>query len=65
MDGRQKVAQGSESPIRIVLAEDSLLLREGLVRLFGEAGFDTVAAYGDADALLAEVAVLEIGRAHV
>jgi DNA-binding NarL/FixJ family response regulator len=38
-----------------VLAEDSLLLREGLVRLFDEAGFITVASYGDADALLAEV----------
>lgn len=41
--------------LRIVLAEDSLLLREGLVRLFDEAGYDTVAAYGDAEQLLAEV----------
>ena len=39
-------------PIRIVLAEDSLLLREGLIRLFDEAGFETVAAYGDAQALI-------------
>jgi DNA-binding NarL/FixJ family response regulator len=39
-------------PIRIVLAEDSLLLREGLIRLFDEAGFVTVAAYGDAEALM-------------
>jgi DNA-binding NarL/FixJ family response regulator len=38
-----------------VLAEDSVLLREGLVRLFDEAGFVTAAAYGDADALLAAV----------
>ena len=38
-----------------MLAEDSVLLREGLVRLFDEAGFETVAAYGDADTLLAEV----------
>jgi DNA-binding NarL/FixJ family response regulator len=45
--------------VRIVLAEDSLLLREGLVRLFDEAGFVTVGAYGDADALLAEVAELQ------
>jgi len=43
------------APLRLVLAEDSVLLREGLVRLFAEAGFDTVAAYGDADSLLAEV----------
>jgi DNA-binding NarL/FixJ family response regulator len=45
--------------VRIVLAEDSVLLREGLVRLFDEAGFVTLAAYGDADALLAEVAELK------
>lgn len=32
-----------------------MLLREGLVRLFDEAGFVTAAAYGDADSLLAEV----------
>ena len=43
----------TRSPLRIVLAEDSMLLREGLVRLFDEAGFETVAAYGDADSLLA------------
>jgi DNA-binding NarL/FixJ family response regulator len=36
-----------------VLAEDSVLLREGLVRLFDEAGFVTVASHGDGDALLA------------
>ncbi|GAA1951163.1 response regulator transcription factor [Agromyces allii] len=54
-------------PLRIVLAEDSVLLREGLVRLFGEAGFETAAAYGDAEALLADleatapdVAVLDV-----
>ncbi|WP_130505316.1 response regulator [Microterricola gilva] len=41
--------------LRLVLAEDSLLLREGLVRLFDEAGYNTVAAYGDADQLLSEV----------
>ena len=43
------------SPLRIVLAEDSVLLREGLVRLFDEAGFETVAAYGDADSLLSGI----------
>ena len=46
------------TPLRLVLAEDSLLLREGLIRLFDEAGFVTVASYGDADALLAEVDAL-------
>lgn len=53
--------------IRLVLAEDSTLLREGLVRLFDEAGFETVGAYADAEALLAaldrtrpDVAVLDV-----
>ncbi len=40
------------------MADDSVLLREGLVRLFDEAGFETVGAFGDADALLAVVAGL-------
>ena len=46
-------------PLRLVLAEDSVLLREGLVRLFDEAGFETVAAYGDAVGLLAEIEILK------
>ncbi|WP_426520986.1 response regulator transcription factor [Diaminobutyricibacter sp. McL0618] len=44
--------------LRVVVADDSVLLREGLVRLFDEAGFETVGAFGDADALLASVARL-------
>jgi DNA-binding NarL/FixJ family response regulator len=43
------------TPLRVVLADDSVLLREGLVRLFAEAGLEVVAAYGDADALMAEL----------
>jgi DNA-binding NarL/FixJ family response regulator len=35
-----------------VLAEDSMLLREGLVRLLREAGCDVVAAVGDAPSLV-------------
>ncbi len=42
-------------PVRLVIAEDSLLLREGLVRLVREAGFDVVAEVGDADDLLRKV----------
>lgn len=34
--------------LRIVIAEDSLLFREGLVRLLSELGHETVAAVGDA-----------------
>lgn len=43
-------------PLRLVIAEDSLLLREGLVRLVREAGFDVVGEAGDADELLRKVA---------
>jgi DNA-binding NarL/FixJ family response regulator len=39
--------------VRVILAEDSTLLREGLVRLLAEEGHDVVAAVGDAEALLA------------
>ncbi len=42
--------------MRVVVAEDSTLLREGLVRLLTETGFDVSAAVADADSLLAEVA---------
>jgi len=38
--------------LRLVLADDSLLLREGLVRLLGDAGFDVVAQAGSAEELL-------------
>jgi DNA-binding NarL/FixJ family response regulator len=48
---------GSDSrPLRVAIVEDSTLLREGLVRLFAEAGFETVAALGDATALEATIA---------
>ncbi|NYI05138.1 DNA-binding NarL/FixJ family response regulator [Allostreptomyces psammosilenae] len=40
----------------MVLAEDGVLLREGLVGLLGRFGFEVVAAVGDAEALLAAVA---------
>ncbi|MEV4252777.1 response regulator transcription factor [Spirillospora sp. NPDC049652] len=42
--------------MRVVLAEDSLLLREGLVRLLEEAGQQVVAAVGDGPALVAAAA---------
>jgi DNA-binding NarL/FixJ family response regulator len=38
--------------MRVVIAEDSVLLREGLVRLMETVNIDVVAAVGDADALL-------------
>ncbi|WP_328855064.1 response regulator transcription factor [Microbispora hainanensis] len=41
--------------MRVMLAEDSALLREGLVRLLKEEGHGVLAAVGDADALLEAV----------
>jgi DNA-binding NarL/FixJ family response regulator len=41
--------------MRVAIAEDSVLLREGLTRLLEEAGFDVVARCGDADDLLLKV----------
>jgi DNA-binding NarL/FixJ family response regulator len=41
--------------MRVVLAEDNLLLREGLTRLLREAGFDVVGQCTTGDELLAEV----------
>jgi len=41
--------------MRVVIAEDSVLLREGLTRLLAEAGFDVVAAVADAEQLLRAV----------
>ncbi|GGS30019.1 response regulator transcription factor [Streptomyces griseoviridis] len=43
-------------PLRIVLAEDSVLLREGLTGLLTRFGHEVAAAVGDADALVAAVA---------
>lgn len=41
--------------MRVVIAEDSVLLREGLVRLLDAGGFTVQAAVADADALLRAV----------
>ena len=41
---------------RVVIAEDQALLRQGIVRLLGDAGFEVVAEAGDAPDLLRKVA---------
>jgi DNA-binding NarL/FixJ family response regulator len=41
--------------MRVVLADDQLLLREGIARLLEEAGMDVVAQAGDAEDLLRKV----------
>ncbi|WP_217552830.1 response regulator transcription factor [Streptomyces sp. GbtcB6] len=45
--------QPERSAIRVVLAEDGLLLREGLASLLGRFGFEVVATVGDAEGLRA------------
>jgi DNA-binding NarL/FixJ family response regulator len=39
-------------PLRVVIGEDDVLLREGIARLLDDAGFDVVAQAGDAEDLL-------------
>lgn len=41
--------------MQVAIAEDSVLLREGLTRILGDAGLDVVARCGNADDLLARV----------
>jgi DNA-binding NarL/FixJ family response regulator len=41
-----------KAPLRVVVAEDSGLLREGLARLLADAGLDVIAKVGDAPALI-------------
>ena len=42
--------------MRVVIAEDSVLVREGLARLLGETGIEVAAAVGDAESFLRAVA---------
>ncbi len=42
-------------PIRVVIAEDSVLLREGIARLLEESGFEVAGQAGDAEDLLRKV----------
>jgi DNA-binding NarL/FixJ family response regulator len=44
-------------PMRVAIAEDSVLLREGLVRLLTDGGFRVIARCGSADELRREMAV--------
>jgi DNA-binding NarL/FixJ family response regulator len=41
--------------VRVVVGEDSVLMREGIVRVLAEAGFEVVAQAGDADDLVRKV----------
>jgi DNA-binding NarL/FixJ family response regulator len=44
------------SGLRVAVVDDSVLLREGLVRVLGEAGVEVVGSYGDGDAFLGSLA---------
>ena len=43
------------TPLRVALADDALLFREGLVRILSESGFEVVGHHPDAAGLLAQV----------
>jgi serine/threonine-protein kinase len=45
-------------PLRVIIAEDTVLLREGLRRVLGDAGLDVVGTAGDAQRLLQLVGAL-------
>ena len=45
----------TEAPVRVVIAEDSVLLREGVARLLEDAGFEIVGQSATADDLLLKV----------
>jgi DNA-binding NarL/FixJ family response regulator len=50
------VSEGADKPdLRVVLAEDSVLLREGIARLLEDCGFEVVGQAGNADELLLKV----------
>jgi DNA-binding NarL/FixJ family response regulator/class 3 adenylate cyclase len=49
--------RGTSSP-RLVVAEDVMLMREGIVRLLREAGFDVVGQAGDLDGLMRSVRLM-------
>jgi DNA-binding NarL/FixJ family response regulator/class 3 adenylate cyclase len=50
-------ARPGGTPVRVVLAEDSVLLREGIARLLEDAGFDVVAQSATGEDLLRHVAM--------
>ena len=49
---------GTDGPLRIVLADDNALLREGIASLLEDAGHDVVGRSGSADDLLRKVSAL-------
>src|SRR3954468_2697164 len=58
MTATREAARGREQHdhVRVVIAGDSVLLREGIARLLETSGFDVVGQAGDAEDLLRKVA---------
>lgn len=55
------------SPLRVALADDAVLFREGMARILAEAGFAVIGQVGDGDALVelvridpSDVAVIDL-----
>ena len=46
--------------MRVAIAEDAVLLREGIARLLSDAGVEVAATYGDAETLLAGLEDIEV-----
>jgi DNA-binding NarL/FixJ family response regulator len=66
-DDARTMSPPAPGALRIVIADDSLLVREGTARLLDEAGFEVVGQAGDADELLSlvdglrpDVAIIDI-----
>ena len=54
-DRREPAATGDDRALRVVIAEDSALLREGLASLISEAGCSVVAKVADGPSFVAAV----------
>src|SRR5437762_10970136 len=54
LDPRRQLGQTRR--VRVVVAEDVMLTREGIVRVLGDAGIDVVGEAADVDALMHAVA---------
>jgi len=55
IEGAPAAGNGAARPLRVVLADDSILLREGIARLLEQAGFEIVGQVGDPDDLVRRV----------
>jgi DNA-binding NarL/FixJ family response regulator len=54
-DNRQTEGERQSASLRVAVADDSLLVREGVARILAERGFDVVACARDAEELVAAV----------